>query len=111
MNVSTQWATALRQIIYSNDDSSQQEAQDCPATLPDNELNIVQLLNVSSTPHIIDSNTLLPQPSAFIAQPLDSSDQSNANVIYSEQSSENQEKPAEPESKPRSSRFGRILHL
>lgn len=109
--MSTQWATALRQIIFSlaPDDASECDKSDMPAVLPDNELNVVHLLNVTSTPTVIDANpsfNLLSQPNVITNQPA-AMDQPN--FVQDEQQSE---KPVEPNQPPKlKSRFGPILHL
>lgn len=105
INVSTQWATALRQIILSVSPESELDAQNAPATLSDTE--VVQFVDVSSKPVVLDSIPPLPQePASPSPSPLQQTNEntSNPSEIPILANSEN-------ESKSKFGRIGRILHL
>lgn len=117
INACHQWGTALRQLILSLDEThGEQSNQDGPAVLPENEFNVVQLLNVSSTAHVVDG-TAIPfaiNPIDPIA-PLESNvsahlpPSSNKNVNNNEDSGLPQ--IADRERRTSKSRFGRIIHI
>lgn len=110
INVSTQWATALRQIILSISSESESNAQNAPAVLPDTE--VVHFVDVSSKPIVLDSNPFVAQESMINQGPAtlpisnhpsdETNQNSSANVVQSN---------SENESKSRFGRFGRILHI
>lgn len=117
-NTCSQWGTALRQIICSLDASHvEQVNQEGPAVLPDNEVNAVHFLNVSSTAHVIDAPTPFPMnPIAPIA-PLDTSAPPNFPLSTNE-NAPNEDNRVTPstQNEPRTntsktSRFGPILHI
>lgn len=112
INVSTQWATALRQLILSLSPESDPAAQDAPAVLPDTE--VVQFVDVSSKPIVMDSVPSFPQaPIDLNTNPLPASNEpdvpqnndENLNASANTQEANNQ---IGPKSK---GRFGRILHI
>lgn len=112
INVSTQWATALRQLILSLSPESDLAAQDAPAVLPDTE--VVQFVDVSSKPIVMDSVPSFPQaPIDLNTNPLPASNEpdvpqnndENLNASANTQEANNQ---SGPKSK---GRFGRILHI
>lgn len=112
INVSTQWATALRQLILSLSPESDPAAQDAPAVLPDTE--VVQFVDVSSKPIVMDSVPSFPQaPIDLNTNPLPASNEpdvpqnndENLNASANTQEANNQ---SGPKSK---GRFGRILHI
>lgn len=112
INVTTQWATALRQIILFTSPESQSDAENKPAVLPETE--IVQFLDVSSKPNVFDSIPSIPQNPIVDQSPAtlpisnqqsnDNDSNSSANIVQS-----NSETETEPKS--RFGRFGRILHI
>lgn len=112
INVSTQWATALRQIILSISPESDAETRNAPAILP--ETDVVQFVDISNKPIVLDSVSALPleptPPLPVNLMPLPASDSEQIvenNPIQSTtavQSNDN-------ETKSRFGRFGRILHL
>lgn len=110
INECSQWSTALRQLIFFADSNeSDQDNQSAPAQLPESEMNIVQLLNVSSMPSVIDANTSFPLDNTLIsttapAHEPRTDDSAPINPISEEQTSSET-------NKPKSGRFGRILHL
>lgn len=117
-NACNQWGTALRQIIFSLDASHvEQGNQGGPAVLPDNEVNVVHFLNVSSTAHVIDAPTQFPiNPIAPLAPlnssaPADFPPSTNENTPNEDSgvTSSAQNEPRTNTSK--TSRFGRILHI
>lgn len=116
INACHQWGTALRQIILSIDEAhGEQSIQDGPAVLPDNEVNVVQLLNVSSTAHVIDG--AIPFSMNPIDPPalLESNDSASLptptpiNEIVNEGDSGTP--PLTNEPRISKSKFGRILHI
>lgn len=110
MNVSTQWATALRQVILSLSSDTELNAENAPAVLSDTE--IVQLVDVSSKPIIMDSApTLLPE--LIKPDPLPVPNESNvlSNNNNSTNSSANADEASNQNTSSRSGRFGRILHI
>lgn len=110
INVSTQWATALRQIILSISPESQSE-QSAPAVLSETE--VVQFVDMSSKPIVLDSIPTIPvdpminQGPATLPisnhQSVDTNSNSSANL--------NQSNSENNEAKSRFGRFGRILHI
>lgn len=77
-NFSLQWATALRQIILlSSSTELESENQAEAAILPENEINTVQLMDVSLKPVVLDA-PLQPmtsdEPTLLLKEPIPSSD-------------------------------------
>lgn len=104
-NVSAQWATALRQIIHSIS-TDESEPSDEPLVLPDNEINVVQFMDVSSEPVVLDATPFVPinapSPPSLI-EPIPFVTESNVETFAPQESEESV--------KPKSGRFGPILHL
>lgn len=114
IHLSTQWATALRQLILSLAPESQSNAQNLPAILTDTET--VQFVDVSSRPVVLDSVPPFLQEPANInsMNPIPANDEPNVQ----ESVNDNQNSSAdcdvatnERASKSKFGRFGRILHL
>lgn len=77
-NFSLQWATALRQIILLNSSTElESENQAEAAILPENEMNTVQLMDVSLKPIVLDA-PIQPmtsdEPALLLDEPIPSSD-------------------------------------
>lgn len=109
INVSTQWATALRQLIISI--SPESDDQNAPAVLPDTD--VVQFVDVSSKPIVLDSipgisndTPLNPGPATI---PISNQQQSGEN--HSDSNANAAQSNGENEPKSRLGRFGRILHI
>lgn len=110
INVSTQWATALRQIILSLSPESEVNAENAPAVLLETET--VQLVDVGSKPTIMDSAPILlpepikPNPPVLNESniPENNNNNSNSNANVDETSNQNT-------STSKFGRFGRILHI
>lgn len=113
INVSTQWATALRQLILSLSPESEQVDPNALAVLPETET--VQFVDVSTKPHVMDSVLSFPQeplnvntnPIAVTQEPIipqNEKDNLSASVDSEEATNQNA-------SKSKFSRFGRILHI
>lgn len=115
MNVSTQWATALRQIIHSIlADASGSLNNNEPVVLPDNEMNVVQFMDVSAKPVVLDamaspffqpSVNSLPAPiksASFVTESTHSDVQTHDTQPIEDNSMK---------SKSKGGRFGPILHL
>lgn len=112
MTESTQWGTALRQLILSVDDSSNSnKSVEASVVLPvSSSGNQVQLLNINAMPSVLDGS-----------DSLEISGDSNFSLNYMATTSSDStpaqisiNKPVETEvntTKPKSGRFGRILHL
>lgn len=110
INASTQWATALRQIIHSiSGIESLSSKNGDPVGLPSNEVNTVQFMDVSTKPVGVDSSPLPPQvpniPVSAPVLPINHPTDDVASNVENEQSNE----PSS--SKSKTSRFGRVLHL
>lgn len=110
-NVSTQWATALRQLILSLSPESEQADQNALDVLPETE--VVQFVDVSSKPHVMDRVLSFPQePLNVNANPIavapEPSIPQNENLNETANSDETTDQNA---SKSKFSRFGRILHI
>ncbi|XP_031628222.1 steroid receptor RNA activator 1-like [Contarinia nasturtii] len=100
-NVSTQWAPALRQLILSISPETEADSQNAPAVLPDTD--VVQFVDVSAKPTVMDHIPIIPQePINLNPLPASSSD---VNLIPSENALQSN---CENSPKPK---FGRILHL
>lgn len=110
INTSMQWATALRQIIHSIsgiESSSSNEAE--PTVLPNNEVNTVQFMDVSTKPIVLDAS---PFPSQVPIIPVSAPVLPNNNPTDDVASNlENVQLSESSSSKSKTSRFGRILHL
>lgn len=115
INVSTQWAPALRQLILSISPEIELTAQCTPAEQAETEA--VQLMDVSNKPIGMDSLPIFPLDSTIgITNPLTDIQQSNlpqneietinTNVNVNTDESTNQNAP-----KSKFGRFGRILHI
>ncbi|XP_055326173.1 uncharacterized protein LOC129580006 [Sitodiplosis mosellana] len=111
INVSTQWATALRQIIISISSESQSDDKNAPAVLPDTD--VVQFVDVSSKPIVLDSIPPIPQDPLLNPGPatLPISNQQQSNDNHSDSSANVVQENSENEPKSRFGRFGRILHI
>lgn len=103
INVSTQWATALRQIILSISPESDLVTQNAPAVLSDTE--VVQFVDVSSKPVVSDSIPSLP-----LINPTPLSVQQN-NDNTSNPSENPVQSTNDNTTKSKFGRFGRILHI
>lgn len=110
INVSTQWATALRQIILSTSPESDLDAQNAPAVLP--ETKPVQFVDITNRPIVLDSVPTLPleptKPAPVHPTSLPTS--------ISEQITDNNSIPSASAAQSSGdsgskSKFGRILHL
>lgn len=114
INLCTQWGTALRQVILSIElADADQDKQSGPAVLPDNEINVVQFLNVASTPSIIDDPALLPinsNSSTIVSQPILEPQCADASSVQDKNAAPIEEDTQNP-TKSKFGRFGRILHL
>ena len=111
INVSTQWATALRQLIISISSESQSDDRNAPAVLPDTD--VVQFVDVSSKPIVLDSipgvsndSLLNPGPATI---PISNQQQSGEN--HPDPNANDAQSTSENEPKSRLGRFGRILHI
>lgn len=114
INACHQWGTALRQIILSIDEAQgEQSNQDGPAVLPDNEVNVVQLLNVSSTAHVIDGTIPFSMNSIDPPAPLEPNDSASLPTPINEIVNEGDSGTPPSCNEPRisKSKFGRILHI
>lgn len=116
INVSTQWATALRQLILSKSPESEENSQTVPAVLPDTAA--VQFVDVSSKPIVMDNiPTFLATPQTqhpnLIEQPeLNQSSTQPTETTNSDQN-ENSDNVNTNQNEPKSrfGRIGRILHI
>lgn len=109
INISTQWATALRQIINSISFGEPTELNDDhePTLLPNDEINAVQFMNISSKPIVLD-----PIPS-YLPQTLNNPISLPVEQLTTAEINQNNETHANElnSSKSKSGRFGPILHL
>lgn len=110
-NVSTHWATAIRQLILTLSPETDSD-QNAAAQLPETE--IVQFVDISSKPAVLDSSipSFLQGPTP-ISEPCESpqmtsSDNSNADCSNA---STNSNEPNQNASKSKFGRIGRILHI
>lgn len=108
INASTQWATALRQIIHSVsgiESSCSNEAD--PDVLTSNEA--VQFMDISTKPVVLDASPFPPQvPIIPESAPILPINNPTDDVVSN---AENQQSNESSSSKSKTSRFGRILHL
>lgn len=113
INVSTQWATALRQIILSISPESELESQNAPAILPETE--IVQFVDISTKPIVLDSVSSLPiEPTIALPMnplPLPVSNSEKTLENNSIHSASAPQSSTDNETKSKFGRIGRILHL
>lgn len=105
INVTTQWATALRQIILSTSSELQSDAENVPTVLSETE--VVQFVDVSTKPTVLNSIPSIPQniiDQGPATLPISNDNDSipSANIVQSNN---------ETEPKSRFGRFGRILHI
>lgn len=118
INVSTHWATALRQLILTLCPDIESTAQNTPAQLPETET--VQFVDISAKPVILDSSvpsflqgSNQPLPMAATSDTTDapppaSNDANNdTNLANTTDTAE----PNQNTSKSKFGRFGRILHI
>lgn len=109
--MSSQWATALRQIILSISPESENDAETSPPEIPDTE--VVQFVDVSSNPIVMDNIPTFPtEPQQQTPPELNQSDTQQTNETSSS-SSENANPVNTNQNEPKSrfGRFGRILHI
>lgn len=104
INVSTQWATALRQLILSISSESETESQDAPATLQ--HTDVVQFVDVSTKPIVVDSAPFNPQEPT-VPNPVPAPTNSPDSVP----SESTVQSSGENATKSKFGRFGRILHI
>lgn len=118
INVSTHWATALRQLILTLCPDVESTTQDMPAQLPGTET--VQFVDISTKPVVMDSNAPpflqpiqpLPTPisDATITSQTSSNENNDANPTNANVNT-NTAESNESTSKSKFGRFGRILHI
>lgn len=117
INVSTHWATALRQLILTLYPDTESTAQNEPAQLPETE--IVQFVDISTKPVVLDSsvpsflqgpNQPLPISVSTDAPQLLSEDNVDADSVNLNANTDTAE-PNPNASKSKFGRFGRILHI
>lgn len=118
-NVSTHWATALRQLILTLCPDTESTVQNEPAQLPETE--IVQFVDISTKPVVLDSSvpSFLQGPNHRLPVAIsDSSDTpqtslNDNNDADSANSNANTDtvEPNQNTSKSKFGRFGRILHI
>lgn len=118
-NISTHWATALRQLILTLCPDIASTTQNTPAQLPETET--VQFVDISTKPVVLDSNVPsflqspnqpIPAPISDTANPLqtssnDNDDANSANTNATPEPVESNQNT----SKSKYGRFGRILHI
>lgn len=119
INVSTHWATALRQLILTLCPDVESTAENTPAQLPETET--VQFVDISTKPVVLDSSvpsflqgTREPLPVAnsdtLDAPQTSSNDNNDANLTNANANTDTVE-PNQNTSKSKFGRFGRILHI
>lgn len=119
INVSTHWATALRQLILTLcPDMESMADQNTPAQLT--ETDVVQFVDISTKPVVLDSNVpaflqqsnqplpmLSGDPTEQPANDSNAADSANSNSSANTDSGE----PNANTTKSKFGRFGRILHI
>lgn len=119
INVSTHWATALRQLILTLCPDIESTTQNTPAQLPETET--VQFVDISTKPVVFDSNVPSflqgpnqPLPAAISDTTSTSQTSSNDNDDTKSANTNANTEPVESNqntSKSKFGRFGRILHI
>lgn len=117
INVSTHWATALRQLILTLCPGTESNAQNSPAQLPTTE--IVQFVDVSTKPVVLDNNPSFLQGPMNQPLPLATDESTETQQMPSKDINEDGNPNAESSTiepnqnaaKSKFGRFGRILHI
>lgn len=117
INVSTHWATALRQLILTLCPETESNAQNSPAQLPATE--IVQFVDVSTKPVVLDNNPSFLQGPMNQPLPLATGESTETQQMSSKDINEDGNPNAESSTiepnqnaaKSKFGRFGRILHI
>lgn len=119
INVSTHWATALRQLILTLCPDIEPATQNTPAQLTDTET--VQFVDISTKPVVLDNSvpSFLQGPTQPLPVAIDDttdSSQMPSNVATDTNSANanantNTDEPNQNTSKSKFERFGRILHI